>query len=66
MKVYTGRTQSRRAIALCDELGLGEFVNHGELQRRYGREDSSSIAARTRTSWPAGRFDVTRWQRDLR
>jgi len=66
MRVYTGQTRSRRAIALCNELGLGECTNRGELPPR-----------RTAAGWfldcgayadfKAGRgFDLVRWERDLR
>jgi hypothetical protein len=66
VKVYTGQTRSRRAIELCNELGLGECCNRGELPPR-----------RTRAGWfldcgayadfKAGReFNVVRWERDLR
>jgi hypothetical protein len=66
VKVYTGQTRGRRTIAACNELGLGECCNRGELPPR-----------RTSHGWfldwgayvdfKAGRqFDAVRWERDLR
>ncbi len=34
MRVYTGQTRSRRAIARCERSGLGECTNRGELALR--------------------------------
>lgn len=66
MRVYTGQTRSRRAIALCDRFGLGECVNRGELPPR--RPTSGWVLdCGAFTDWRAGRaFDVVRWERDLR
>lgn len=66
MKVYTGQTRSRRAIALCNRLGLGECTNRGELPpRRMGNGwflDCGAFA-----DFKAGRsFNGIRWDRDLR
>jgi len=66
VRVYTGQTRSKRAIALCDRLGLGECVNRGELPpRRTARGWFLDCGAFV--DWRAGRtFDVVRWERDLR
>ncbi len=66
MRVYTGQTRSRRAIALCERLGLGECCNRGELPPR--RTTSGwFLDCGAFTDWRAGReFDLVRWERDLR
>ncbi|MGH9883885.1 MAG: hypothetical protein ACREBE_00030 [bacterium] len=66
MRVYTGQTRSRRAIALCERFGLGECTNRGELPPRRTASgwflDCGSFV-----DWKAGRpFDFVRWDRDLR
>ena len=50
MRVYTGQTRSKRAITLCDRLGLGECVNRGELppRRTGGTRDASPTATQRR------------------
>lgn len=66
MRVYTGQTRSRRAIALCDRLGLGECTNRGELPPRR-MENGWFLDCGSFTDWKAGRaFDLVRWERDLR
>jgi hypothetical protein len=66
MRVYTGQTRSRRAIALCDRLGLGECVNRGELPPRR-MSNGWFLDCGAFVDWRAGRaFDVVRWERDLR
>lgn len=66
MRVYTGQTRSRRAIALCDRLGLGECTNRGEMPpRRVSHGWFLDCGAFI--DWRAGRaFDFVRWERDLR
>lgn len=66
MKIYTGQTRSRRAIAVCAEFGLGECVNRGELPpRRTGSGWFLDCGAYA--DFKAGRsFNVVRWERDLR
>lgn len=66
MRVYTGQTRSKRAIALCQRLGLGECTNRGELPPR--RTDHGWLLdCGAFVDWRAGRaFNVTRWMRDLR
>jgi hypothetical protein len=66
VRVYTGQTRSKRAIALCDRLGLGECVNRGELPPRRTAigwfMDCGAFV-----DWRAGRaFNAVRWERDLR
>lgn len=66
MRVYTGQTRSRRAIALCNRLGLGECVNRGELPPRR-MAHGWFLDCGAFVDWRAGRaFDVVRWERDLR
>lgn len=66
MRVYTGQTRSKRAIALCDRLGLGECVNRGELPPRR-TASGWFLDCGAFVDWRAGRtFDVVRWERDLR
>jgi hypothetical protein len=66
MRVYTGQTRSRRAIALCDRLGLGECVNRGELPPRR-TASGWFLDCGAFVDWRAGRaFNVVRWERDLR
>lgn len=66
VRVYTGQTRSRRAIALCNRLGLGECTNRGELPPR--RTDNGwFLDCGAFVDWRAGRaFDGVRWERDLR
>jgi hypothetical protein len=66
VRVYTGQTRSKRAIALCDRLGLGECVNRGELPPRR-TASGWFLDCGAFIDWRAGRtFDVVRWERDLR
>jgi len=66
VRVYTGQTRSKRAIALCDRLGLGECVNRGELPPRR-TASGWFLDCGAFVDWRAGRtFDVVRWERDLR
>ena len=65
MRVYTGQTRSKRAIALCNRLGLGECTNRGELPPR--RTSSWFLDCGAFVDWRAGcAFNVARWMRDLR
>jgi hypothetical protein len=66
VRVYTGQTRSKRAIALCDRLGLGECTNRGELPPR--RTTSGwFLDCGAFIDWRAGcPFNVARWLRDLR
>jgi hypothetical protein len=66
VKVYTGQTRSRRAIAVCNRFGLGECTNRGELPPRRTANgwflDCGAFA-----DFKAGRsFNGVRWSRDLR
>jgi hypothetical protein len=66
VRVYTGQTRSKRAIALCDRLGLGECVNRGELPPRR-TASGWFLDCGAFVDWRAGRtFDLVRWERDLR
>lgn len=66
MRVYTGQTRSRRAIALCDRVGLGECTNRGELPPRR-TSHGWFLDCGAFVDWRAGRaFDFVRWERDLR
>lgn len=66
MRVYTGQTRSKRAIALCERLGLGECTNRGELPPR--RVDNGwFLDCGAFVDWRAARpFNLARWMRDLR
>jgi hypothetical protein len=66
VRVYTGQTRSKRAIAVCDRLGLGECVNRGELPPRR-TASGWFLDCGAFVDWRAGRaFDLVRWERDLR
>lgn len=66
MRVYTGQTRSKRAIALCERLGLGECVSRGELPPRR-TASGWFLDCGAFVDWRAGRaFDFVRWERDLR
>jgi len=66
VRVYTGQTRSRRAIALCERVGLGECVNRGELPPRR-TSHGWFLDCGAFVDWKAGRaFDFVRWARDLR
>lgn len=66
MRVYVGQTRSRRAIALCNELGLGECCNRGELPPRRTAA-GWFLDCGAFVDWSAGRpFNFVRWERDLR
>ena len=66
MRVYTGQTRSRRAIGVCDRLGLGECVNRGELPPRR-MSHGWFLDCGAFVDWRANRpFNLARWHRDLR
>jgi len=66
VRVYTGQTRSKRAIALCDRFGLGECTNRGELPPRR-TANGYFVDCGAFVDWRAGRaFDFVRWERDLR
>jgi hypothetical protein len=66
VKVYTGQTRSRRAIELCNRLGLGECTNRGELPPRR-MAHGWFLDCGAFIDWKAGRaFNGVRWSRDLR
>jgi hypothetical protein len=66
MRVYTGQTRSRRTIAVCERLGLGECVNRGELPPRRA-SSGWFLDCGAFVDFKAGRaFDGVRWDRDLR
>jgi hypothetical protein len=66
VRVYTGQTRSKRAIAACERLGLGECVNRGELPPRRTAH-GYFVDCGAFVDWRAARaFNVARWMRDLR